>query len=135
MLKIVCAGLLLAASIAGAAQNASMARVVFYRPKAAAISTRALDSGPVTIDGRTLKTRLKAEEYYQADLEPGRHVFCSGDKHMPVALVMEPGKTYYLRQNYKYGASVFPHAVFEIVDAPTGEEQVKQDYHFRDLTR
>lgn len=121
----------LLASAVAIAQSPGTGRVFFYRAKLMTISTRTGDTGPVVIDGRQLRERLRANQFYRADLPPGRHVFRAGDKDRPVVLDVQAGKVYYLRQEIRYGP-MFSRSVFEIVDQLSAEEQMKE-MGFREL--
>ena len=124
--------LCLLASVAAIAQDRPVTgRVVFYRAKLMTISTRIGDTGPVVIDGRQLRERLRAQQFYQADLPPGRHVFRAGDKSLPLVLEIEAGKTYYLRQDIRYGP-MFSRSLFVSVEGLSAQEQIK-DMRYRDL--
>lgn len=121
------------ACMAAVGQSPTSARVVFYRPKNAVVSTRLLDSGPVFVDGRELAVKLKGDEFYGLEIAPGRHTFRAGDKRMPLVLDLEAGKTYYLRQQIRSGP-VFPKSYFEQIAPETGASQVKL-MHFHDLEK
>jgi hypothetical protein len=98
----------------------STARVVFYRPKYAAVSTH-LDSASVWIDG-VKAVIIDPRRRAVAELPEGKHEFRSNSKSDLIVINLEAGKTYYLRQGYGYPSAWIRNIVTQ-VDADTGEAQ------------
>ena len=118
------ASLLFLASVAAVGQSPTTGRVVFYRPKLAAVDKSSfLGGGPVWIDGQKF-AQLDGDHFIAADLAAGHHVFRASDKKIPIAIDVEAGKTYYLRQEMRYGPA-FPKTIFTLIDGSSGAEQLK----------
>ena len=122
MRRLLILNLILLAPVIAIAQTSS--HFVFYRPKTTIVATHAMDSAPVWIDGKKFAV-IDADRFVVADLEPGRHVFYAGDKKWPTVIEAVAGKTYYLRQEYRYG-KVFPKTVFTAADELSAAEYVKR---------
>ena len=120
-LKRVLAGLIVLLSLAPPASANDLATVYVYRIEAFMLRYRKITT---VLDGNEV-VRLQNGRYFVMKLQPGNYLFSDKKAIYNIKLKLEPGKTYYVRAEFK-GLKAKVQPMFSLVDPQSARDEIRE---------